>query len=300
MSGICGGRGFAVTSVWIEFHVALWGRVEQHWKSEGRRSISERTIQKHQNDNARIVKDRTVRHKLKAISKMAEPTPMETLLGSTLLTNVKGPAKKTKDLLEGKDLVLLYFSASWCSPCKTFSPILAQFYNAIAKDASIEIVYISSDRTVDDFDSYYGKMPWLSIPLVEGSAKIKNNLSQTLRIAGIPTLVVLDAKTGEFITGLAREDVTAAGGNKTKARELVDKWNQIERVALAEANLGGGGQWGVMGILMFFAKNPMYIFGLLYIAKWATRQWAFYIKLQEGSGAAVPPVIEDEPQDTEF
>lgn len=225
---------------------------------------------------------------------------METLLGSTLLTNVKAPAKKTKDLLKGKDLVLLYFSASWCSPCKTFSPILAQFYKAIAKDAKIEIVYISSDRSVEDFDSYYGTMPWLSIPLVQGSAQIKNKLSQTLRIAGIPTLVVLDAKTGQFITGLAREEVTAVGGNKIEGKELVDKWNQKERVALAEANLGGGGQGGVMGILMYFAKNPMYIFGLLYIIKWATKQWALYTKLQEGSGAAEPPVIEDEPQDTEF
>lgn len=231
---------------------------------------------------------------------MAEPTAMETLLGLGLLTNVKGPVKKTKDLLKGKDLVLLYFSASWCPPCKAFSPILAQFYNAIAKDGKIEIVYISSDKTTDDFDKYFATMPWLSIPLVEGSAKIKNNLSQTLKIAGIPMLVVLDAKTGEFITGLAREEVTVAGGDKTKAKELVEKWNQIERVALAEANLGGGGQGGVMGILMFFAKNPMYIFGLLYIIKWATRQWALYSKLQEGSGDAAPPVMEDEPQDTEF
>jgi nucleoredoxin len=231
---------------------------------------------------------------------MTEPTPMETLLGPALLTNVKGPAKKTKDLLKGKDLVLLYFSASWCPPCKTFSPILAQFYNAIAKDEKIEIVYVSSDRSVEDFESYYGKMPWLSIPLVDGSAEIKNNLSQTLKIAGIPTLVVLDAKTGEFITGLAREEVTPVGSNKTKAKELVEKWNQKERVALAEANMGGGGQGGLMGILMYFAKNPMYIFGLLYMTKWAIRHWTLYTKAQEGSGATVPPVMEDEPQDTEF
>jgi nucleoredoxin len=253
-----------------------------------------------QRNNTIYIKHQTGTTQLKTISKMTEPTAMEALLGSDLLANVKGPAKKTKELLKGKDLVLLYFSANWCSPCKTFSPILAQFYNAIAKDAKLEIVYISSDRTVEDFDSYYGKMPWLSIPLVEGSAQIKNNLSQTLKIAGIPTLVVLDAKTGEFITGLAREEVTAVGGNKAKAKELAEKWNQKERVALAEANMGGGSQGGLMGILMYFAKNPMYIFGLLYMVKLAMKQWALYTKLQEGSGAAVPPVMEDEPEDTEF
>ena len=41
-------------------------------------------------------------------------TAMETLVGTKLLTKVGTPLKETKKIMEGKDLALLYFSASWC------------------------------------------------------------------------------------------------------------------------------------------------------------------------------------------
>jgi nucleoredoxin len=204
-------------------------------------------------------------------------SPMESLLGPTLLTKAKQPAKKTSKLMESKDLVALYFSASWCPPCKAFSPILAEFYNNCAKDGKLEIVYVSSDRTIPDFDEYYKKMPWLSIGTDAGSAAIKNNLAQQIKIQGIPTLIVIDAKTGEFVTGSAREDVTKVGGNKQNGLQLIEDWKQKERVPLAEANLEGGGQEGPGGLLikflMYFAKNPMYVFGLIYMYKYVMRNY---------------------------
>jgi nucleoredoxin len=51
-------------------------------------------------------------------------------------------------------VVALYFSASWCPPCKTFSPRLIDFYLAAAKDNGLEIVYVSSDKTVESFETY--------------------------------------------------------------------------------------------------------------------------------------------------
>ena len=48
-------------------------------------------------------------------------TAMETLVGTKLLTKVGAPVKETKKILEGKDLVLLYFSASWCPVSSSFS-----------------------------------------------------------------------------------------------------------------------------------------------------------------------------------
>jgi nucleoredoxin len=79
---------------------------------------------------------------------------IDSLLGTTLLEKVKIPAKPTKSLMKGKEIIGLYFSASWCPPCKTFSPILASFYNAAAKAGNLEVVYISSDRTAADFEGY--------------------------------------------------------------------------------------------------------------------------------------------------
>lgn len=47
-----------------------------------------------------------------------------------------------------------------CPPCKAFTPILADFYNA-NKD-NMEIVFLSSDRDEESFSGYFAKMPWLS------------------------------------------------------------------------------------------------------------------------------------------
>lgn len=79
---------------------------------------------------------------------------LSTLLGEKLLTESKGGKKNTKTLLKDKAVVALYFSASWCPPCKTFSPLLREFYNAAAKDNGLEVVYVSSDKDVASFEDY--------------------------------------------------------------------------------------------------------------------------------------------------
>lgn len=210
-----------------------------------------------------------------APSQETAPFSLESLLGPKLLTKVGEPAKSTKTLMQGKELVALYFSASWCPPCKAFSPILADFYNACAKQEKLEIVYISSDRTVPDFEGYYSKMPFLSIPTEQGSAAIKSNLAENLGITGIPSLVVVDAKTGDFVTSKARDQVTQAGGDAVKGKEIIEQWKALERKPLSEAKneLGGAVTGGpIMQVIMFFARKPMYVFGLLYIYKWLTKK----------------------------
>jgi nucleoredoxin len=202
-----------------------------------------------------------------------QPT-LEELLGPSLLTNAKGSKKATREALKDKDLVLLYFSASWCPPCSTFSPLLIEFYNKTCKDAKLEVIYVASDRTVDDFKAYYGKMPWLALPSDEGAAAIKNSLAEKLKITGIPTLVVLD-KAGNFVTDQARSPVTSAAADKTKCMDLCNEWKKAESVPLDQAKLGQAGNMfagGFMGIVMAILKNPMYIFGMIYIVKWIMRQ----------------------------
>lgn len=99
-------------------------------------------------------------------------------------------------------------------------------------------------------------MPWLAIPFVKGSATIKSRLSQTLQIRGIPVLIIIDAKTGECVSGTAREEVTAAGGDAAKAKALVDSWKLADRKPLSEANESGDRPF-LIKFIMFFAKNPV-------------------------------------------
>jgi nucleoredoxin len=217
-----------------------------------------------------------------------EKFSMESLLGPKLLTKVGAPSKPTAELMKGKELVALYFSASWCPPCKAFSPVLADFYKSCAEKSGLAIVYISSDKTVEEFEGYYSKMPYLAIPCQEGCAAIKNNLAQTLGIQGIPVLIVLDVQTGEFITASAREDVTKVGGDPTYGKELVAEWKAMERKPLSEATKAlGGGQSPIMKIFLWLAKNPFVFFAIMYGYKWVKKQ------LKELSGDDSP--VEDEP-----
>ena len=48
-----------------------------------------------------------------------------------------------------------------CPPCRTFSPLLKEFYNTCKDD--VEVVFVSSDKDETSFSEYYGKMPWLAM-----------------------------------------------------------------------------------------------------------------------------------------
>lgn len=151
-------------------------------------------------------------------------------------------------------------------PCQSFSPHLKKFYEHVSD--RIEIVYISSDNSVPEFEGYFAKMPWKSLP-ADGTASIKNRLAQACHITGIPALIVLDRKTGDFITDAGRDDVGGwkEQGARDAAVQVVEKWKSAESVPLSEAKFSGGASGGLMGMVMTILKNPAFIFGMIYIFK---------------------------------
>jgi nucleoredoxin len=103
----------------------------------------------------------------------------------------------------------LYFSASWCPPCRRFTPKLTEVYHdLISQSKTLEIIFISADKDEKSFDSYFSKMPWLAIPFSDTEAR--ERLDKTFKIRGIPTLVMIDAN-GNFLTNDAVELVTEHG-----------------------------------------------------------------------------------------
>ena len=84
----------------------------------------------------------------------------------------------------------LYFSASWCGPCQSFSPSLISVYEKLkAKGDKWEVVFVSSDRDQASFDEYFAKMPFLAVPLADKARK--SALSRHFDVEGIPTLIQL-------------------------------------------------------------------------------------------------------------
>ena len=133
------------------------------------------------------------------------------------LIKSSGKRVNTAGALHGK-MVLLYFSASGCGPCREFTPHLVEFYKKAAKKNNIEIVFVSSDKDSADMMDYMKKdsMPWLAIPY-ESSKRMA--LDKTLQVRGIPKLIVFDAN-GKVMSPNARWDVRMLGTKAVAAWKL--------------------------------------------------------------------------------
>lgn len=112
------------------------------------------------------------------------------------------------ELMSGKKVVGLYFSASWCGPCRQFTPQLAQFYEKMNKKTKgrFEIVWVSGDRSEQEFASYYQKMPWLAVP-INVASQVYQMLSPMYKVKGIPHMVFLDGEDASVYTLDGREKV---------------------------------------------------------------------------------------------
>ena len=124
------------------------------------------------------------------------------------LINAKGKGINPATALKGKT-VAIYFSASWCGPCRGFTPKLVEFYKYVAKRDNIEVVLVSSDKNERAMMNYMkaDKMPWLAVPF---NAKEMMELKKQFSTGGIPQLVILDSE-GKLISKNARWDVVLLG-----------------------------------------------------------------------------------------
>ena len=152
------------------------------------------------------------------------PSTASTILNNRVFLDMLGPSLlkgssqlqiqlHTTDALAHKKIILLYFSAHWCGPCRNFTPTLSEFYltHRDIRPDDIEIVFISSDRDSNGFTTYFGTMPWLAVPFE--SRHLKQAMTSRFGVGGIPALVVLDAHTGNVVTADGRGDVAGSRGD---------------------------------------------------------------------------------------
>merc|ERR1711972_1292572 len=108
-------------------------------------------------------------------------------MGGNLVNKEKAEGAAS-DILNGKDLIFVYFSAHWCPPCRGFTPVMAKKYEEHTKDgtSNIEVVFVSSDRDQGAFDGYLAEMPWYAVPWADREKKGK--LGEQFNVTGIPCL----------------------------------------------------------------------------------------------------------------
>jgi len=125
--------------------------------------------------------------------------------------------------LHGKT-VGLYFTASWCGPCRRFTPELVQTYKEA--NGGMEVVLVPWDATPAERAEYARQsgMRWLAVP--HGAPGASHSLADelTLRydVRSIPTLVVLevspDGREARVLSRDGRADVERGRRSLLSAR----------------------------------------------------------------------------------
>ena len=132
------------------------------------------------------------------------------------LFDASGKAVSSKTL-SGK-YVGLYFSASWCPPCRTFTPKLVEFRKA-NKD-KFEVVLVGADNS-EKAQANYMKKYMMLWPAIKHQSTAANLLVKKMGVSGIPYLVIL-APDGSVVTKDGRGDVDSIGD------KAFLKWTNIE------------------------------------------------------------------------
>ena len=129
-------------------------------------------------------------------------------MGATLVTRASSLVP-TAHALGDAELVLVYISASWCGPCRAFTPKLNARYKARGSGRRFEVVFASLDRDAASFGAYFSGMAW-DAAVAYGSGEA---LASRFGVSSVPTLLVF-TRDGSLVSsagvaGLTRE---AAGG----------------------------------------------------------------------------------------
>ncbi len=114
---------------------------------------------------------------------------LQTTLGAAVV-DINGTEAAATSLLD-TNYLLLYFSAHWCPPCRTFTPKFVDFYNTQGGGTHFQAVLISSDKSESEMFAYMRetRMPW---PAVRFESESAESLKETYSGNGIPRLVLVD------------------------------------------------------------------------------------------------------------
>lgn len=99
-----------------------------------------------------------------------------------------GTTKRTRECLERKQVVALYFS-SQCFACNKFTPYLSRLYTNVYKGKGMEVVFVSRDTDEAKYKASCNEMPWPAVPHTEQG--VMEKLIKLCRVEEVPALVLL-------------------------------------------------------------------------------------------------------------
>lgn len=131
-----------------------------------------------------------------------KPSVFDEVLDGNLVV-LDGTEMKAHTLAKKPDkYYVFYYTASWCGPCRAFTPTLVEFYKKHKND-NFEVVLISSDRDEKSMEAYAekNKMPWPHVKFDQVKT-FKGKYAHGVR--GIPSVIVCDLE-GKIVTSNGRD-----------------------------------------------------------------------------------------------
>jgi len=128
-----------------------------------------------------------------------------------------GTQVSADQVMADNKVILFYFSAHWCPPCRGFTPILKDFYEAI-EGKSVTIIFVSSDRNAEEMASYFSEHgDYYAVPFAD--TETVQALKTHFAVSGIPMLAVCKTADGSTIESNGRGAVSSGEPSAT-----VDGW----------------------------------------------------------------------------
>lgn len=130
---------------------------------------------------------------------------VRTVLRGVELMHHDGHKETWTQVAQRAKVVAIFFGGGWCGPCRGFTPSFATMYtNTRAAGKAFEVIYVSHDQSQQDFEEYWGHMPWLALPFKHEAQK---GLGELMSYSGIPTVYLVEAASCKVITGEFRRTV---------------------------------------------------------------------------------------------
>jgi nucleoredoxin len=129
----------------------------------------------------------------------SSPTPLaptnkvaDRLNGKLVAYNGRSLEPFDASALKGKKYLAVYFSASWCGPCRKFTPRLVDWYKQQAQHDKFEVIFVSRDNSNEEMIEYMKQdaMPWPALSFAK--ANQGNSPLEKYEGNGIPCLVIID------------------------------------------------------------------------------------------------------------